>query len=70
MSTSDLPDLKELVNVSKLFSLLDDKGRLRLLGGATRRTAEVGEGVCSEGEQGDECYVVLGGKVSVQADEF
>lgn len=70
MSNAELPSSQELANVSKLFALLDDAGRDRLLRGATRRTAPAGEVVCHEGEEGDDFYVVLSGRVLVTADDF
>ncbi len=68
--TNPLPTQEELVKMSKLFALLDEKGRERLLAGATRRQVAAHEVVCREGEKGDAFYVVLGGKVSVAADDF
>lgn len=67
---NDLPNPKELANVSRLFALLDEKGCTHLLETASRRTVAVGEVICREGEHGDEFYVVLGGKVAVTADDF
>ena len=66
----DLPTAAELAQMSKLFSLLDDKGRSRLLAGATRRSAAAGETLCREGEKGEEFFVVVSGKVNVTADDF
>lgn len=60
----------ELAKISKLFELLDDKGRDRLLASAERKAFEVGETICKEGETGDEFFLILGGKVAVAADDF
>lgn len=68
--TNPLPTPEELVKTSKLFMLLDAKGRERMLAGATRREVSANEVVCREGEKGDAFYVVVAGKVSVSADDF
>jgi CRP-like cAMP-binding protein len=70
MSDSGMPSPEELARVSKLFSLLDDAGRLRLLEAAERRHASAGEVVCREGEKGDQFFVLLAGRVAVVADDF
>ena len=70
MTTAPLPTSEELTKMSKLFSLLDEVGRQRLLAGATRRQVAAGEVICREGEKGDEFFVVLEGKVAVAADDF
>ncbi|HEY3447696.1 MAG TPA: cyclic nucleotide-binding domain-containing protein [Myxococcales bacterium] len=68
--TTPLPTAEELVKTSKLFMLLDEKGRERMLAGATRREVAAGEVICREGERGDAFYVVVAGKVSIAADDF
>jgi CRP-like cAMP-binding protein len=70
MSAPELPTSDELARMSKLFGLLDEAGRNRLLTGAARRAAPVGEVICREGEKGDEFFVVLQGLVDVTADDF
>ena len=67
---SEIPTPQELANVSKLFSLLDEAGCVRLLETATRRSVAPGEVICREGEKGDEFFIVLGGRVAVTADDF
>ena len=68
--TTPLPTAEELVKTSKLFMLLDEQGRERMLAGATRREAAAGEVLCREGEKGEAFFVVVSGKVSVSADDF
>jgi potassium-dependent mechanosensitive channel len=65
-----LPTAEELAKMSKLFGLLDEAGRNRLLAGAQRQSVGAGEVVCREGEKGDAFYVVLEGRVDVTADDF
>jgi CRP-like cAMP-binding protein len=65
-----LPTADELAKMSKLFSLLDEAGRTRLLAGAERRSVGANEVVCREGEAGAEFFVVVSGKVVVSADDF
>ncbi|MGC4114178.1 MAG: cyclic nucleotide-binding domain-containing protein [Myxococcales bacterium] len=65
-----LPTSEELVKTSKLFMLLDEKGRERMLAGATRREVGAQEVICREGEKGDAFFVVVAGRVSVAADDF
>ncbi|MBI5542572.1 MAG: cyclic nucleotide-binding domain-containing protein [Deltaproteobacteria bacterium] len=70
MSIPSLPTSDELAKMSKLFSLLDEAGRNRLLASASRRQLAASEVICREGEKGDEFFVVVSGKVSVSADDF
>lgn len=70
MSQSGIPTPQELAKVSKLFEMLDEAGRQRLLESAERRRYAAGEVVCREGEPGDAFYVVLDGKVSITADDL
>lgn len=70
MTHAPLPTSDELAKMSKLFGLLDEPGRERLLQGATRAAVAAGEVICREGEQGDAFYVVLAGRVRVSADDF
>ncbi len=67
---AEIPSPKELAKVSKLFEMLDDAGRERLLQTAERRRCATGEVVCREGEAGDAFFVVLDGKVNVSADDL
>lgn len=60
----------ELAKVSKLFEALDDAGRKRLLGLAKRTRHPDGFVVCTEGDEGDEFYVLAAGKVRVTADDL
>jgi CRP-like cAMP-binding protein len=70
MTSASIPTAAELSTMSKLFSLLDEAGRNRLLATASRRLAKAREVICCEGEKGDEFFVVLSGKVAVSADDF
>ena len=70
MDAADILSPAQLAKVSKLFELLDDPGRLRLLSSGTRRNEPKGKVVCREGDLGTEFYVVVRGKLSVTADDF
>jgi len=60
----------ELVKMSKLFSLLDEEGRIRLLAGARRKAVSEGQVIFWEGAPGDEFYLILSGRVSVIGDDL
>ncbi len=70
MSNAEVVNPAQLAKVSKLFEMLDDPGRLRLLQGGEQRRHSAGSVICREGEKGDEFYVVISGRLKVQADDF
>ncbi|MBS2030140.1 MAG: cyclic nucleotide-binding domain-containing protein [Deltaproteobacteria bacterium] len=60
----------QLAKVSKLFEALDEAGRHKLLGLAKKTRHPDGYVVCTEGEVGDEFYVLVMGRVRVSADDL
>jgi CRP-like cAMP-binding protein len=68
--SDDILSPDQLAKVSKLFELLDDTGRKRLLNGGEKRSYAASTVICQEGEAGEEFYVVLKGRLSVEADDF
>lgn len=60
----------ELAKVSKLFEALDEQGRLALLRLAKKSKHPDGYVVCTEGETGDEFFVLVEGRVRVSADDL
>ena len=65
-----IPTSDELAKMSKLFSLLDEEARGRMLAGATRRLVPEGQVIFREGEPGEEFFLILAGRVSVVADDL
>ena len=62
--------VNDLAKVSKLFEALDDAGRRALLGLARKTRHAAGYVVCTEGEEGNEFYVLISGRVRVCADDL
>ena len=61
-------DLATFAKQSKLFELLDDSGRQRMLAAAQAMPVAAGEVIVHEGEAGDAMYVVRSGVVRVTAE--
>lgn len=53
----------------RLFSRLSNRERRRVLEVARRQVNKIGDAVMTEGEQGDELFVVLSGQLRVQSGE-
>ncbi len=62
-------DMETFRAQSKLFALLDDDGRQRLLDVAEARTFADGAALMREGEAGDDFFVVTAGTVRVLIDD-
>lgn len=67
VSVNDL-DLAAFTKQSKLFELLDDAGRRRMLAAAQPVHIASGAAIVREGEAGDAMYVVRSGVVRVTVD--
>ncbi len=65
MSPSD-----DLSRFSKLFSVLEDEARKKLMALSKKKTFAKGDVICREGEQGGEFFVLTKGKVSVSGDDL
>ena len=66
---SELP-VEQLAKVSKLFEVLDEAGRQKLMALSSRKSFPDGTVICREGEVGEEFYVVTKGQVRVTCDDF
>ncbi|MBK7857069.1 MAG: cyclic nucleotide-binding domain-containing protein [Archangiaceae bacterium] len=60
----------ELARFSKLFSVLDEASRKKLMGLSVKKTFAKGDTLCREGEEGKEFYVLLKGTVTVTGDDL
>jgi CRP-like cAMP-binding protein len=69
MAHHDL-DTSILEKHSKLFSLLDEEGRQRILDAAMDVAFESGEVMIQEGESGEEFFILLEGRVDVLVDDM
>jgi len=59
-----------LESVARFFGVLDAEGRRTALAGATLRHHVAGDTICREGEEGDELFIVIAGRVGVFAADF
>ena len=62
--------LNRFISKSKLFSLLDDSGREKLINFATAVTFQEGEVILKEGDTGESFFVLTTGKIRVFAEGF
>lgn len=60
----------ELARFSKLFSVLEEPERKKLMGLSKRKTFAKGEVICREGDSGGDFFVLTRGKVEVSGDDL
>jgi len=60
----------DLARFSKLFSVLDEGPRKKLMALSNKKTFGKGDVICREGEAGGEFYVLTKGKVAVSGDDL
>jgi CRP-like cAMP-binding protein len=67
-----MPDapLDRLLAESKIFALLDEEGRKRLRAIAVEQTVAPGTALIREGDEGDAFYMLLDGRLTVDAESF
>jgi CRP-like cAMP-binding protein len=62
--------LNHFMTNSKLFNLLDEAGRQRLVGMAIPDQFEQGQEILKEGDTGESFYVLTTGKIRISAEGF
>lgn len=60
----------DLARFSKLFSVLEEPERKKLMGLSKKKTFAKGEVICREGDAGADFFVLTKGKVEVSGDDL